>query len=408
MHALDRRRFLAMAGAVPVVLSPFGGVAWAQVQPAPRAQPTSPVTARSLGAGPDWNRTLVLVELHGGNDGLNTVVPYGFDEYYRARPTLAVGRDKVLKIEPRLGLHPSLAPLTHLWEERHLGIALGVGYPRPNLSHFRSIEIWDTGSDSTAYLDEGWVARLMAEARPPVTFAADGIVLGRDAPGPLFGGGLRTVNLKNPEAVGNEVKRAQMKMSVVKNPSLAHILKVKMEMRHAAESIAQSNYAAADPGVAFPPEPLGRQMEAAAKLLVAGVKTPVIKVALGGFDTHSNQAGPHGQLLSQLARSLDAFAQAMKKKRLWDNVLVMTYSEFGRRVTENSSRGTDHGTAAAHFLMGGKVKGGFYGSQPSLANLDRGNLVHALHYRSLLATVGREWWGLEAPSIKEKSLGAIA
>lgn len=407
---MDRRRFLALTAAAPFGLVPLGAGAFAQV--APRAAPRAPVEREATTpvphTGARWDRTLVLVELHGGNDGLNTVVPFDFGEYYRRRPTLAVARDKAIQIDPRLGLNPAFEPLLPLWRERRIAIILGVGYPKPNLSHFRSIEIWDTASDSNTFRDEGWVARLMASAPPPASLPADAIVLGRDSAGPFEGPKVRLVNLRDRAEAFRTVTEEPGDHAMAANPALAHVLKVRAETARTARAVADSGFETADPGAKFPNDPFGQQLEAAAKLLASGLAVPAIKVALGGFDTHANQAGNHNRLLAQLASGLAAFAAALKAKGLWDRVLVMTYSEFGRRLAENGSRGTDHGTAAPHFVLGGKVKGGFYGSQPSLLDLDAGNLRFAVHFRSLYATAARAWWGMNADEIAERPLPLLA
>ena len=187
-----RRDFLTAAGLLPFSL---GAVpAWAST------------VAASGQRRPDWNRTLVLIELKGGNDGLNTVIPFADPNYYRLRPRLAVPQHQVIRLTSQLGLHPELAPLKSLWETANMGIVLGVGYPKPNLSHFRSIEIWDTASDSHKYLDEGWVARALAKSPPPKSLPADGVILGRDDAGPLFGDGLRTISLKNPKQLMKQAR----------------------------------------------------------------------------------------------------------------------------------------------------------------------------------------------------------
>ena len=191
------------------------------------------------------------------------------------------------------------------------------------------------------------------------------------------------------------------------NPALAHVVRVQNDVRRAAQRILEKGVDTIDPGASFAATPFGRQLETAARLLRAGVAVPVIKVSIGSFDTHANQARNHQVLLEQLASGLAAFAQSMETAGLWDWVLVMTYSEFGRRAGENGSAGTDHGTAAPHLMMGGRIRGGFYGDQPPLDGLGDGNLVHRVHFRSLYATVAREWWGFEAPTIAERGLGCI-
>ncbi len=346
-------------------------------------------------------RILVLLELNGGNDGINTVVPYGDPRYRQIRPSLALPRDKVLQLRDGLGLAPDLAPLMQAWQDGDLGIALGVGYPRPNRSHFRSIEIWNTASDSEATLQEGWLSRALREAGHSgetsddggAAFALDGIVLGGSA-GPFSGAGFKSVVMRNPERFLAQAGSGTGDVAASTNPALAHILRVRGEIFQAAGQIEKSLVGAPKLASDFPRDPLGRQLALAARLIAAGLPLKAIKLAQSGYDTHANQRNRHGRLLGQLAAGLAAFRQALQDAGKWDQVLVMTYAEFGRRAGENASGGTDHGTAAPHFLLGGKVKGGFYGRQPSLGDLAGGDLKHSLDFRRLYATATQNWWGL--------------
>ena len=383
---MNRRHFLGLAGALPLALVPF------------RA---------SLGAA-RWDRILVLVELFGGNDGLNTVVPYANPAYHRLRPTLAIDRDRVLNLDEHLGLHPSLEALMPLWRSRELAIALGVGYPGQNLSHFRSIDIWNTASDADETLRQGWVTRLLEESSPAVGFDAAGAVLGRNALGPLAARQPIAVSLDDPARFAREASLMEATPRPTRPSALAYVAGVQDISRHTARALTDRDFRNVTAGPEFPPTPLGNRLETVARLLAGGLAVPVFKVSLSGFDTHAGQARVHGRLLRQLADALAAFAAAMKAHGLWQRVLVMTYAEFGRRVAENGSLGTDHGTAAPHFLLGGRVRGGLYGAQPPLDDLSEGNLVHRLHFRSLYATAAREWWGLEARFIGEEGLGCIA
>lgn len=383
---MDRRAFLRLTAALPALLAPWPAAAAAR-----------------------WDRVLVLVELAGGNDGLNTVAPVRDPLYRRLRPRLAIPADEALAIDETLGLHPALEPLMPLWADGRVAVALGVGYPDPNLSHFRSIEIWDTASDSHDFRADGWVARLFAAEPPPAEAAVDGVVLGRGDAGPLAGPSARTVVLAGGDErlLGRAARRPAV-AAEAPNAALAHVLAVKARLSEAAEAILSSRVADVDPGAAFPSTGFGRQMEGAARLIAAGVRAPAIKVSLGSFDTHAGQSGQHARLLAELAGGLAAFAAAAKAKGFWDRVLVVTYSEFGRRPAENGSAGTDHGTAAPHFLLGGRVRGGLYGAQPPLHRLQDGNLTHTTHFRTLYATVARDWWGLDAADLAEPALGCIA
>ncbi|MBP8116974.1 MAG: DUF1501 domain-containing protein [Nitrospira sp.] len=387
-NALDRRTLLKAAIAMPFVL----------LRPNWLPQPWA-AAASVAGAGAhDRERLLLLVELHGGNDGLNTLIPYDDETYYQARPQLAIPRDQVRQLTPKFGLHPALSALMPLWDKEELACLHGVGYPNPNRSHFRSIEIWETGSDSERVLDSGWLSRVFEQHPLPARFTAEGVVLGKGDAGPLSGGNARTIALHDPGQFLQQAGSVRSASFSTSNRALAHILEVRREISQTASDL-QGRIGQAPPlMVDFPTNRIGKQLEVAARLIAAQVPVAVIKVTQGSFDTHAGQGATHHRLLEELAQGLTAFRAAMEKLGAWKDVLVMTYSEFGRRVGENASHGTDHGTAAPHFFIGGRVKGGFYGAPPSLRDLQAGDLKHTLDYRAVYATVIEKWWGLPAMS----------
>ncbi len=390
---MKRRNLMAAAGAA-TGMALFGAHApgWAQA-----------VAARAVDAR---DRILVLVELKGGNDGLNTVVPYADEQYYALRPTLAVKREEVLPLDERTALHPELKPLLALWEKKELGIVQGVGYPQPNLSHFWSIEIWETASRSNEYLDEGWLTRVM-KAGPAgrSAFTAEGVRIGGNAFGPLAGA--RAVSLNNPEAFVSQARLA-LPRHAQGNPALQHLLRVEGDVSQAAEGLRGDRYAFT---TEFPQGGFGNSVRAAAQVVASqrgrgGV--PVITLSLGSFDTHQNQAGQHAGLLRQLAEGLMALKSSLTELGAWDRTLVMTFSEFGRRVRQNQSNGTDHGTAAPHFLAGGAVRGGLYGRAPDLTRLEGDqNLSYTTDFRQLYAGVARDWWGVNPESVVRGSFDAL-
>jgi uncharacterized protein (DUF1501 family) len=385
---MNRRDFLKLG------LLATGGFALPAAA-APRADfsPTGPRRgARGRDAPVAPSRALVLVELNGGNDGLNTIIPYADRRYAELRPRLAIARDSVLTLSDQLGLHPALEPLLPAWRDKELAIVLGVGYPEPNRSHFRSIEIWDTASRADETLTEGWLARLFARHPLPAGYAAHSAVFGRGE-GPMSGPHMRNLVLHDPQRFLQAAGKLRELPAAAHNAALAHLLVVHNETHQAAGVMQERLRATAELTARFPATRLGRELEAAARLLVAHAPIAVIKVSHGSFDTHSQQRATHERLLKELAEALAAFRMALKQERLWDQTLVLTYSEFGRRVAENGGQGTDHGTAAPHFLLGGRVRGGFHGQQPSLARLADGDLVHHVDFRSLYATVARHWWG---------------
>jgi uncharacterized protein (DUF1501 family) len=373
---IDRRAFLRLA-----CLTPFAAglprLAWAA-------------------ASPQVRRLLVLVELRGGNDGLNTAIPFSDPAYARLRPRLAIARDQVVQLDERLGLHPSLDKLKPAWDARQLAIVQGVGYPDSNLSHFRSIEIWDTASRSDEYLESGWLARAFRQSPSPAGFAADGVVVGSGGMGPLGGGsGARAIALTSPEQFLRNARLARGEGESA-NPALAHILRVERDVIVSAERL-HAGRAFSTP---FPAGPFGNAIGTTAQLAANRSGIAVVRLSLGSFDTHANQSGVHSALLRQLGDGLAVLREALIEIGRWDTTVVATYSEFGRRPAENQSGGTDHGTSSVHFVMGGNVKGGLHGAPPALDRLDgNGNLPFAVDFRSYYATFLDRWWGIEAGRI---------
>jgi uncharacterized protein (DUF1501 family) len=361
------------------------GSAWAQNRPAP-ATPAS---------SPRLDRILVLVELRGGNDGLNTLVPYADAAYQPARGGLAIPRDRVLQLDERVGLHRALEPMMESWKARDLAILQGVGYPYPNRSHFRSIEIWDTASASSQTLTEGWLAQAFAGVKRPVDRRIDSVIVDTNAL-PATGGDLNTIVMQDAENFINQAKamRETGARPQATNPALEHILRVRAETHAASLGLAERMKGAPAPSRPYGEGPLANQLELATRILLARVPVLAVKVALGGFDTHAGQRDPHERLLGQLGRGLANLRHNLIAGGRWNDVMVMTYTEFGRRVKPNASNGTDHGTASPQFVMGGAIKGGLHGAYPSLTDLQDGDLKHTIDFRNVFGTVARKWWGL--------------
>jgi len=322
------------------------------------------------------------------------VIPYADPAYRRLRARLGIDRDQVLKLDERAALHPSLDKLLALWGDKQLAIVQGVGYPEPNLSHFRSIEIWDTASRSEEYLDQGWLARAFERSPSPTAFVADGVVVGAADMGPLAGAG-RAISLANPDQFLRNARLAR-DTGATRNAALAHILRVEHEIVRSAEKLSAGRAFT----TTFPTGPFGNAIRTAAQLAANPAGIAVIRVTLTGFDTHANQLGVHANLLRQLGEGMVALRAALQEIGRWDTTLVATYSEFGRRPAENQSSGTDHGTAGVHFVAGGRVRGGLYGAGPRLDRLDgSGNLPFAVDFRGYYATFLERWWGIDAGQI---------
>jgi len=340
-------------------------------------------------------RILLLVELKGGNDGLNTVIRYADPLYRGLRPDLGVARERVLQLDEHVGLHPKLEPLMDAWNARDFAIVQGVGYPDPNRSHFRSIEIWDTASSSSQALTEGWVARALEHATLPKGAGVDCIVIDTNAL-PMMGPDLRTIVMQDEATFLGQAQTmtAGVPVDDQGNPALRHLLAVRHQIYEGAATLRDKLQAApaparsaADVGV------FGERLDLATRIITGGAPVLAVKIALPGFDTHANQAPTHEALLAVLAKALATFRYNMISAGRWDDVLVLTYSEFGRRAGQNASAGTDHGTAAPHFVLGGKVKGGLHGSYPSLADLQDGDLQHTVDFRDVYSAIARDCWG---------------
>jgi uncharacterized protein (DUF1501 family) len=292
------------------------------------------------------------------------------------------------------------------WEKNELAIVQGVGYPQANLSHFRSIEIWETASKSSEYLSDGWATRAMqAGLAAKAKFTAEGVLIGMNEFGPLAGA--KAVSLNDPVAFVNQSKiaRASDLTGNKYNPALTYLLKVENEILTAADGLKSDKHAFT---TVFPTGQFGNGIAAAAQVVASqnnknvanagGV--PVICLTLGSFDTHQNQLNAHAGLLKQLAEGMAALKSALTELGAWDRTLVMTFSEFGRRAKQNSSGGTDHGTAAPHFVAGGAVRGGLYGQAPDLSRLDSNqNVVHTTDFRQMYSTVAQQWWGVNAEAV---------
>lgn len=379
---MDRRAFLKSTAALPLARVAFSGAAFGSAGLAVAAAP----------GDTGYRKLLVLVELKGGNDGLNTLVPYNDDAYYALRPKIAIPRDQVVQLTDSAGLHPSLAPLAAFWKDRQLAVLQSVGYPEPNLSHFRSIEIWDTASKSEEYLQEGWLTRTFETRAVPESFAADGVIIGSSELGPLAGGGTRAIALADTEQFLRRAKLAQTG-AVPRNKALAHILKVEADIVQAASHLSGRTMFETE----FPSGAFGNAIKTACQIIANPSGVAVVRVTLAGFDTHANQPGTQARLLGEVANGLQALHAALVELGRWDDTLILTYAEFGRRPKENQNNGTDHGTANVHFALGGRVAGGMYGAAPDLTRLSSdGNPAYALDFRNVYATALDRWWGVDS------------
>ncbi len=373
---------------------------------------------------------LVVLQMAGGNDGLNMVVPYADDIYYRSRPRLGLPADKVLKLDSYAGLNGKLAGLKALFDEGHLSVVQGVGYPNPNRSHFRSTEIWQTASDADRNESEGWLGRYFdnccAGADPTV-----GVAIGEEMP-QAFAAKIPTgITFSQPEqfrwrpsekvegrmsaeesffrqlngsAGGEETLLAASEggsIGAISGKSKTDLSTIDFLQRTALDAQLSSDKILAiarkyKSNVPYPQGRLAASLSMIARMIAGGLPTRVYYASQGGFDTHAGQVHAHERLMGELNDALSAFATDLKQQGNFDRVLLITFSEFGRRVVENANGGTDHGAAAPMFILGGAVKPGLFGKYPSLSDLDHGDLKFNTDFRSVYGTVLDKW--LHAPS----------
>lgn len=377
---------------------------------------------RSIPGMPD-DHILVVIQMGGGNDGLSTVVPHGMDAYYKARPKLGVPAANVLKLNDTIGLHPNLTGFAELYQAGQMALVQGVGYPNPNRSHFRSMEIWQSADPVSKAVTYGWLGRYLDNACPgcdPRTRHINpmaGVNIGNHMPLALKTERGLAIALDNPDSFKwqpittdkNDAKQAAQtyaKLNEVvsknlQNPQVARLdflSRVAMNAEVSSDRIREVSKRYRG-GQDYPDSGLARQLKIVAMMIAGGLDTRVFYVSLGGFDTHANQSAQHDRLMTELAEGVVAFQKDLVKQGNAGRVLTMTFSEFGRRVAENASAGTDHGTAAPMFVFGPRIKPGIYGTHPSLSDLDHGDLKFATDFRSVYATVLEQWLGAKSSPI---------
>ena len=389
--------------------------------------------ARDLAIQPTTGKDgtiLVVLQLAGGNDGLNTLVPYADDAYHIARPKLAKKEKEIIKLSDHVGLNGSLPFLGSLFKEGNLGIVQGVGYPNPNRSHFVSTSIWET-ADTTNHSSTGWLGRYFDNACPgadptvgisfnktqPESFGAEknpGVCLSSpELYRWIYGGGEKDqaeeffANLNRPDAEddhdepndgGSIAMPAGGKVGGISGEgNLAFLERVALDAQMSSKQILELA-AKHKTRIRYDGTPLARNLNLVARMVAGGMPTRVYYVSHGGFDTHNQQVNSHDRLLAQMDSALKSFFADLKEQGNDKRVVLMTFSEFGRRVSENASAGTDHGKASCLFVAGSPVKGGLHSTHPSLTDLSEGDIKHTVDFRSVYGTLLSDW--LKAPSMK--------
>lgn len=425
-RAYTRREFVGTG----LVLASAAMAAPAFIQRSAFGMPMAQPGATSIPGAPE-DHVLVLVQLGGGNDGLNTVVPFGFDEYYAARPRIAVPGSEALTLGAGaggVGFHPALAGLKELYDDGTLGVVQGVGYPNPNRSHFTSMDIWQTAD--TSGTGDGWIGRYLdaeccgygkgesgrAESPPPNgqdIATHPPVSIGREAPLALKGRRVKPIAFETAElfrwtgedvheslAAPYEALNTRHANDAPEGSNRAFLTKTAFDAQIAGETIRKA--VDAEPLVAYPRSDLAEQLRMVSGMIRAGMKTRVYYVTHGGFDTHAQQGGVrgrHAQLLRQFADAMNAFQRDLKAQGNQGRVVSLAFSEFGRRVGQNASGGTDHGTAAPVFMFGERVSPGVLNPHPSMTDLDNGDLKYTVDFRTVYAAILEKWLGADSEPI---------
>jgi uncharacterized protein (DUF1501 family) len=365
--------------------------------------------ARTAFAAPDAAKPgakdtiLVVVQLTGGNDGLNTVIPFKDELYAKYRPTIKIPTDQLKKINDSLGLHPALDGLAGLLQDKSLCVVQGVGYPNPSQSHFRSMDIWQAASTAET-LTEGWVGKALKSMNVPAFHVAGN---NESAPLALNGSPARVPSITSIEdfqlKLADKAGKAVIEDAAKKSGKglLDFVQRTALNTYASSQKLQEigTNY---EPKVPYPATGLANRMKLCAQLIDAGLGARIFYVSIDGFDTHATQGGQtgmHANLLTEVSGAITAFYKDLSARGHKDRLCIMTFSEFGRRAKENGSKGTDHGSGAPMFLVGGKVKAGVVGEHPSLEKLEDGNLKHAIDFRQVYAAILEKWLGVSSKEV---------
>ncbi|MHC4952735.1 MAG: DUF1501 domain-containing protein [Planctomycetota bacterium] len=386
---LDRRNFLGHG------IAGLGGLSLASTAPSFLSFSSSVLAAEEA----KNDRVLVVLQLSGGNDGLSTVVPTGDDAYYKNRPTMAIKKGDALKLNDYSGFHPVMKRMHAIHGEGELAIVQGASYPNPNRSHFKAMDIWHTADARGRGVDTGWLGRTVDSCCPKSEDPNLVVNLGQAVPYALEAKKHKPVSFTDPRNyrwTGSDNDKGEfekLNRPVTAAEQIEWLHRVSVDAQGSSDAIraAARDYR---PKVQYPGagrQRLGADLRTVAALIRAKLSTRVYYVSFGGFDTHNNQLGRHTQLMTQLDGALGAFWADLKAQGIADRVCVMVFSEFGRRVKENASRGSDHGVAGPMFLLGQNVKGGVHAKHPSLTDLDRGDLKMSCDFRSVYQSVLEDW-----------------
>jgi uncharacterized protein (DUF1501 family) len=350
----------------------------------------------------DGDKILIVLQLSGGNDGLNTIVPFRNDIYFQSRPKIAIRSEKILNISDELGFNAALEKLRGIYDQGYMSVINNVGYPNPDRSHFRSMDIWQSAS-AKEYLNTGWIGRYLDANCDGVEHNA--IEIDDTLSLALKGDEIKSMALKDPAKLYKATHNSMFKSIADNSPTMDADPIVRYLYKTAAETVSSASYIynqtkIYSPASQYPNTDFGNRLKTIGTLINSGVSTKVYYAALSGFDTHVNQNGQQERLLNQYAEAVAALVKDLESHGNFERAMIMTFSEFGRRVSENASGGTDHGTANNVFVFGKKLKqAGFYNATPDLKSLDEGDLIYQVDFRSIYATLLDKWLGADPSKI---------
>lgn len=364
---------------------------------------------------PPGNKVVVILQLSGGNDGLNTVIPVRNDIYYKSRPGLGIARDKALPLTDEVALHPALTSFKAVYDEGSLGVLNSVGYPNPDRSHFRSMDIWHTASQSNEYLNTGWVGRYLDAQcsgcdKPTQALEIDDVLSLA-----LKGENIKGLALKDPKRLyGISNERYFKDVLKQHKPDYHDEQPVEYLYKTMAETLSSADYIFRQSRLRpskteYPSTELGNSFKTIASLIFSDINTKVYYVSLGSFDTHVNQEAQQQRLFKEMNDAVGAFVKNLKTNNRFSDVLLFSFSEFGRRVAQNASGGTDHGTANNMFLISGGLKEkGVLNALPDLSDLDEGDLKYKVDFKNLYATVLQKWLNTDDEKILGKHYNKLS
>ena len=360
-------------------------------------------------------KNLVIIQLSGGNDGLNTIVPFGNDIYYQKRTSIAINQSEVIKLNDMQGLNPNLSALKEIYDQGWMSIINSVGYPNPDRSHFRSMDIWQTASDSNQFLTTGWIGRYLdsncqtCNKNPYSAIEVDDTLSLA-----MKGASMKGIAVQDPNKLYQTTREPFFKDLVYEHgdehlneDNLGYLYKTMIETYSSADYIRNTSKTYSV-NAEYPATPLGNQLKTVSKFINSGLQTRVYYVSLSGFDTHVGQQNQQGRQLKIYGDAVAAFIKDLKQNGKLDNTLVMTFSEFGRRVEQNASNGTDHGTANNVFVFGGNLKkAGIFNEAPNLSQLDNGDLKYQIDFRDVYATLLDKWLDVNNKIILNKNFTGL-